>query len=68
MINSHPLYRLSYRGMMSRKSYWMGCTAVNVNTRRLSHQYQQLIGLPSQRECVVRSLPLFDRQMTRGAA
>ena len=24
VINSHPLYRLSYRGITSAKSYWMG--------------------------------------------
>ena len=30
VINSHPLYRLSYRGIIGAKSYWMGWLAVNV--------------------------------------
>jgi len=43
----------------------MGHLAVNVKPARHN---QQLIGLPSQRVYVVRGLPVFDRQITRGFA
>ena len=68
VINSHPLYRLSYRGMTGRPSYWMGCAVVNVTHGQQLSFVQQLIGLPSHRVWLVRGLPVFARQITRGLA
>ena len=68
VINSHPLYRLSYRGITDGKSYWMKRFSVNVKLVGVINPQGHLIGLPSQRVSIVRGLPVFDRQITRGLA
>ena len=63
VINSHPLYQLSYRGIENLQedaSYRFYRFLVNAF-------YQgHTIGLPSQRTLLNRGRPVFDRQMTRG--
>ena len=43
VINSHPLYRLSYRGITSGKSYWMGRLAVNVKPRLVCRAFISIL-------------------------
>ena len=70
VINSHPLYQLSYRGienLQERASYWICGFSVNGSSNH-SVSNQHLMGLPSQRVSVRRGRPVFDRQITRGLA
>ena len=69
VINSHPLYQLSYQGIDDKQDRdHTGWRAF----RSTAHPcvfpvvYQQLIGFPSQRVQLSLGRPVLERQITRG--
>jgi hypothetical protein len=69
VINSHPLYQLSYRGIENLQAAhhtgWRGFRST-AYLCVFPVVYEQLTGFPSQRVQVSRGRPVLERQITRG--